>query len=95
MNFDDYMPANEEEMQQWNDMIDRMEISEQLRLFCKAVSDATTAINLVIDLGSRVSDASDADLLNKDQLSKFKEAHMGVGTLAKWLVPAYLIGCWQ
>lgn len=30
MNFDDYMPANEEEMQQWNDRLDGLEVGNQL-----------------------------------------------------------------
>lgn len=85
MNFDDYLPANEEELQQLNDMIDRMEISEQLQLFCKAVRDATMAVNRITDFGLRLAAASEADVLNKDQLSRFEKAHMGFRTLVRWL----------
>jgi hypothetical protein len=83
MDFYKYVPANEEELQQWNDMIDRMGISEQLQLLCEGVTLATTVIDTVSELGYRLVAAEEADVLNEDQLSQWEEAQMGFHALVQ------------
>ena len=76
MDFDCDGPASEEVILQWSEMIDRMEISVQLRLFCAGIKLAKRLIDLMCDLGCRLVAAEDADVLNKDQLRQWEEAHM-------------------
>ncbi len=76
MKFNDSRPASERDVQQWNDRLDGLEISEQLRLFGKAVKDVEYMIHLVSDFGYRLQAAAEAGVLNKDEMCEWEIASL-------------------